>query len=126
VIHSSNPALRSDTLIICHEDNVNQVLAFKRWQNNNVILTIVNLSETSFSGYSYGVATDWQFGQWQQILCSQDADFGGWDNAGNAFYEPWTQADGRIYIKYLYQPAKVECSIISIKRIILSFLTQAV
>jgi 1,4-alpha-glucan branching enzyme len=46
---------------------------------------------------SYGVATG-QAGRWQQILCSQDAWFGGWDGAGNAFYEPWTQADGRIYI----------------------------
>ena len=33
-----------------------------------------------------------------RIRCSQDAWFGGWDGAGNAFYEPWTQADGRIYI----------------------------
>ena len=94
----SNPALRSDTLIICHEDYNNQVLAFKRWRDGNVILTIVNLSETNFTGHNYGIATDRQFGQWQQILCSQDAVFGGWDGAGNAFYEPWTQADGRIYI----------------------------
>ena len=26
-----------------------------------------------------------------QILCSQDAAYGGWDGAGNAFYEPWTE-----------------------------------
>jgi 1,4-alpha-glucan branching enzyme len=33
-----------------------------------------------------------------QILCTQDAAFGGWDGAGNAFYEPWTQLDGQLYI----------------------------
>ena len=25
-------------------------------------------------------------------------DFGGWDGAGNAFLEPWTQPDGRVYV----------------------------
>ena len=37
-------------------------------------------------------------GQWTQILCSQDSRYGGWDGAGNAFYEPHTQGDGKIYI----------------------------
>lgn len=91
-----NPALRSDTLIVCHEDYDNLVLAFKRWRDGNVVLTVVNLGETNFTGY--GVATDSQFGRWRQILCTQDAAFGGWDGAGNAYYEPWTQGDGRIYI----------------------------
>ncbi len=94
----SNPALRSDTLIICHEDYDNQVLAFKRWQDDNLVLTVVSFSETSFNEYSYGVQTNRQTGRWQQILCTQDESFGGWQDAGNAFYEPWTQVDGRIYI----------------------------
>ena len=93
-----NPALRSDTLIISHEDHHNQVLAFKRWADGNVVLTVVNLSDTSFGGHSYGVRTDHRFGQWTQILCTQDAAFGGWDGAGNAFHEPHTQPDGMIYI----------------------------
>jgi 1,4-alpha-glucan branching enzyme len=62
------------------------------------VLTIVNLGETNFGNHGYGVSTDWQLGQWTQILCSQDAQFGGWDGAGNAFHEPWTQSDGRIYV----------------------------
>ncbi len=94
----NNPALRSDTLIICHEDHDNQVLAFKRWRDGNLILSIVNLSEHNFEHHSYGVTTDQQFGQWQQVLCTQDAAFGGWDGSGNAFYQPWTESDGRIYI----------------------------
>ena len=94
----SNPALRSDTLIITHEDYDNQVLAFKRWKDGNLVLTVVNLSERNFGNHSYGVSTDGQFGRWSQILCTQDASFGGWDGAGNAFYDPQTQPDGRVYI----------------------------
>jgi 1,4-alpha-glucan branching enzyme len=36
--------------------------------------------------------------QWTQILCTQDASFGGWDGAGNAFVDPWTWAAGRLYV----------------------------
>jgi 1,4-alpha-glucan branching enzyme len=92
-----NPALRSDSLSIPHRDYTNQVIAFKRWDGSNVILTVVNLGPTNFTDRSYGVAADAR-GQWTQIFCSQDAEFGGWDGACNAFYEPSTQGDGRIYI----------------------------
>ncbi len=94
----ANPALRGDTLIITHEDIDNQVIAFKRWADGNLVLTVVNLGYGNFRNYAYGVSTDNQFGQWTQILCTQDSAFGGWDGAGNAFYEPWTQSDERIYI----------------------------
>ncbi|MDJ0741315.1 MAG: alpha-amylase family glycosyl hydrolase [Gammaproteobacteria bacterium] len=93
-----NPALRSDTLIVTHRDADNQVIAFKRWAGGNLLLCVANLGERSFSERDYGVATDGQSGQWTQVLCSQDAAFDGWDGAGNAFYEPWTQADGRVYV----------------------------
>ena len=93
-----NPALRSDTLIVTHEDYDNHVLAFKRWADGNLVLVVLNLGEANFESHSYGVRTDGQFGQWTQILCTQDAAFGGWDGAGNAFYEPWTQPDGMIYV----------------------------
>jgi 1,4-alpha-glucan branching enzyme len=97
-VRRQHPALRADSLQLPHEDQVNQVLGFIRETAGNVVLTIVNLSEQSFGGHQYGVATGGRFGQWTQILCTQDQAFGGWDGAGNAFYEPWTQADGRIYI----------------------------
>jgi 1,4-alpha-glucan branching enzyme len=56
------------------------------------------MSDRNFTDHSYGVGTGGRFGPWTQILCTQDMAFGGWDGAGNAFHEPWTQADGRIYI----------------------------
>jgi 1,4-alpha-glucan branching enzyme len=93
-----NPALRADSLAIPHEDHTNQVLGFVRQLYDNVVLTVVNLSEQNFIDYSYGVRTGGHNGQWTQILCTQDTAFGGWDGAGNAFHEPWTQADGYVYI----------------------------
>jgi 1,4-alpha-glucan branching enzyme len=93
-----NTALRADSLSIPHEDHPNQVLGFLRQLDDNLILVIVNLSEQNFTHYSYGVRTGGHNGQWTQILCTQDAAFGGWDGSGNAFYEPWTQSDGHLYI----------------------------
>ena len=81
-----------------HEDPDNQVLAFVRKAGDSVVLTIVNLGEQNFADHSYGVRTGGHDGQWTQILCTQDAAFGGWDGAGNAFYDPFTQGDGNVYI----------------------------
>jgi 1,4-alpha-glucan branching enzyme len=97
-IRWENPALRADSLIISHEDHTNQVLGFVRQLYDNVVLTVVNLSENNFTDESYGALTGGHNGQWTQILCTQDAAFGGWDGAGNAFHEPWTQSDGHVYI----------------------------
>ena len=94
----NHSALRSNTLSITHEDEDNGVLAFKRWDGNHVVLAVINMGDRSFSRHDYGVHTGGQKGRWRQILCTQDAEFGGWDGAGNAFYDPWTQSDGRIYI----------------------------
>ena len=93
-----NPALRSDTLAITHEDHHNQVLAFKRWHSGNVVLIAVNLGETSFEGYGYGLDTGGQAGRWRQVLCTQDAAFGGWDGAGNAFADLVTDDRSRIHV----------------------------
>jgi 1,4-alpha-glucan branching enzyme len=96
----TNPCLRSETLDFVHEDYDNDVLAFKRYVpgGNNCVLIVVNIGNESFGNHSYGVRTGGQFGRWTQVLCTQDAVFGGWDGAGNAFHEPWTQSDGMIYI----------------------------
>jgi 1,4-alpha-glucan branching enzyme len=93
-----NPALRADSLSIPHEDAAGQVLGFVRESGDNVVLVVVNLSDRNFSDHEYGVSTGGRSGQWTQILCTQDRAFGGWDGAGNAFYDPWTQPDGRLYI----------------------------
>jgi 1,4-alpha-glucan branching enzyme len=92
-----NPALRSESLGVPHHDPVNQVVGFTREGDGNIVLTVVNLSDRNFSGHGYGVAAGYS-GQWTQVLCTQDAAFGGWDGAGNAFHEPWTQDDGKVYI----------------------------
>ena len=93
-----NQALRANSLEIVHEDYEHQILAFIRTHNDNTVLTVVNLSDHDFGFHGYGVSTDGRFGQWTQILCTQDAAYGGWDGAGNAFHEPFTEADGKIYI----------------------------
>jgi 1,4-alpha-glucan branching enzyme len=99
-IRWANPCLRSETIDVVHEDPSNNVLAFKRYVpgGNNCLLIVVNIGDNNFGNHSYGVRTGGQFGQWTQILCTQDATFGGWDGASNAFHEPWTQSDGMIYI----------------------------
>jgi 1,4-alpha-glucan branching enzyme len=97
-IRWANPALRADSLDITHEDHDNQVLAFVRESGDNVVLAIVNLGDRSFGDHGYGVRTGGRSGRWTQVLCTQDAAFGGWDGAGNAFFEPWTQQDGKVYL----------------------------
>lgn len=99
-VRRNNPALRGETLDPVHEDRENAVLAFKRYLpgGGSCVLTVVNLGDRNFGDHSYGVPTGGQQGRWTQILCTQDAAFGGWDGAGNAFHEPTTQDDGRIYI----------------------------
>jgi len=100
LVRWSNPALRSESLQFTHEDHANGVLAFKRWtpDGSNVVLAVVNVGDQDFAGFDYGVATGGQNGQWTQVLCSQDDRYGGWHGAGNAFHEPWTQGDGKIYV----------------------------
>jgi 1,4-alpha-glucan branching enzyme len=61
-------------------------------------MVVVNCGDHCFRDHEYGVSTGGQGGQWTQILCTQDSDFGGWDGAGNAFYQPSTQSDGKLYI----------------------------
>jgi 1,4-alpha-glucan branching enzyme len=93
----AHPALRNGHLQITHRDP-NGIVAFKRWNDSgDLVLVVVNASDASYGGHGYGVETGHP-GRWQQILCSQDAWFGGWDGAGNAYHEPWTQSDGRIYV----------------------------
>jgi 1,4-alpha-glucan branching enzyme len=93
-----NPALRADSLCVTHEDQDNQVLAFTRASGDNLVLVVVNLGERNFGDHGYGVRTGGNHGQWEQILCTQDAAHGGWDGAGNAYYQPFTTSDGQLYI----------------------------
>ena len=90
--------LRNGSLSWTHEDHNNKVLAFRRDWGDQSILIVVNFGANSFGAHDYGISTGGKQGQWTQILCSQDSAYGGWDGAGNAFYEPSTQGDGNIYI----------------------------
>jgi 1,4-alpha-glucan branching enzyme len=94
----NNPALRADSLDVTHDDRDNGVLAFVREAGDNRVLTVVNLGGRTFRDHDYGVRTGGRHGRWTQVLCTQDAAFGGWDGAGNAFHEPSTQADGHVYL----------------------------
>ena len=97
-IRWEHPALRKGFLEVTQEDINNSTLAFKRWNNEgDIILVIVNAGDHNFDNFRYGVHAG-QTGQWQQVFCSQDAEFGGWNGSGNAYYQPWTQADGNVYI----------------------------
>jgi 1,4-alpha-glucan branching enzyme len=96
----SNPCLRGEHLAVTHVDHANSILAFKRWipGRPGTVLVVVNCGDRSFGDRQYGVATGGQAGQWTQILCTQDAEFGGCDGPGNAYYEPFTQPDGKVYL----------------------------
>jgi 1,4-alpha-glucan branching enzyme len=95
---ANHPALRNGFFEITHEDYSNNILAFKRWNNEgDVLLVVINAGDNTFTDHSYGLNTR-QNGQWQQILCSQDSEFGGWHGAGNAYYDPYNHDDNRIYI----------------------------
>jgi 1,4-alpha-glucan branching enzyme len=88
-------ALRRGSLDWTHEDQNNKVLAFRRDWGDQHVLVVVNFSAKNFTDHSYGVYAGMQ-GQWTQILCSQDSAYGGWDGAGNAYYEPSTRDDGKV------------------------------
>ncbi len=94
-----NPALRSDSAQITHEDRTNQVAAFKRWDTNgNVVLTVVNLSDGQWEHGDYGVALGGESGTWEEIFNSQSPQYGGWDGAGNFAAPKAVQPDGKLYI----------------------------
>lgn len=100
-VRNSFTALRYGDLIWVHARDTNRVLAFIRKDpvNGQILLVVVNLGGTNWApNHSYGIQTGEIKGQWMQVFCSQDAGYGGRDGTGNAYYEPWTQEDGKIYI----------------------------
>jgi Alpha amylase, C-terminal all-beta domain len=74
-----HPALRTDTLKICHWDPTNAVLAFQRWNDQgDVILTVVNIGESQFNNATYGVGMAGNGGTWEELFNSQSPQYGGW------------------------------------------------
>jgi len=94
-----NDAFRRGSFAWAHNRDGNNILAFRRNWGSNVALVVVNLSGVDYvNNHSYGISTGGQGGQWTQIFNSQEAAYGGWDGSGNAYHEPWTQGDGKIYL----------------------------
>jgi hypothetical protein len=59
-------------------------------------VTCAVASNRASTDHSYGVLTGGR-DERTKILCTQDAMSGGWESACNAYCEPWTQADGKLY-----------------------------
>ncbi|MEO5371454.1 MAG: alpha-amylase family glycosyl hydrolase [Magnetococcus sp. DMHC-1] len=100
-VRQYHTALQYGHLTWTHYKDPNGVLAFLRRDpvNGQVVLVVVNFSGTDWiNNHSYGVGVGDIRCQWVQVFCSQDAEYGGWQWAGNAFHEPWTQNDGKIYL----------------------------
>ena len=103
LIRHANRSLRSEEIYYgFHDDHVNNVFAFKRChENGNVILVILNMSDTDFEEHSYGVSAGEHEGNWEQIFCSENVEYGGRDGVWNSSYEP-VMDDGKMHI---YLPA---------------------
>jgi 1,4-alpha-glucan branching enzyme len=94
----ANPALRGDALAVPHVDRDNCVLAIRRWNNDgNVVLAVVNASESEWSFSDYGVMTGEAIGRWREIFNSQAPDFDGYA-LGNPNRDFFVEGDGKIYI----------------------------
>ena len=99
-VRRGHPALRADTLKICHWDPTNAVLAFQRWNDQgDVILTVVNIGENQFDNATYGVGMAGNGGTWEELFNSQSPQYGGWADSGNYLAFPSVQGDGNIYIR---------------------------
>lgn len=94
----TNPALRSDDFQVVHVDHDNQVLAFTRRLYDNDVLVVVNLGDRNFGNHRYEVGAGGLTGQFTEVLCTQDKQFGGWPTAGNGNHRPTPDGNGRIAI----------------------------
>jgi 1,4-alpha-glucan branching enzyme len=94
----NNPALRSDTFEIKHEDTTNGIIAFKRWSHDgNVVLVVVNAGDGEWRFNDYGVWLTGEGGQWREIFNSQAPDFDGYA-CGNPGRTIGVAPDQRLYI----------------------------
>lgn len=78
-LRRSSDAFTSDNLRIVHEDTEHTVLGLMRWAGDDAYLCIAHLSESQWTSGDYVVDTGWGSGrEWELVLNSQAADFGGW------------------------------------------------
>jgi 1,4-alpha-glucan branching enzyme len=93
-----HPALRSPAGNVVHVDYPGQVAAFKRYTyDGDLVLVIVNLSDNSWSNYSYGINLSGEGGAWIEIFNSQSPTYGGFDSTGN-FGDNLGINDGKLFL----------------------------
>jgi 1,4-alpha-glucan branching enzyme len=79
-----HPALRSPSGFVTHNDTRNQVIAFKRYdQNGDVLLVVVNPGDSQWGSNQYGVSLSGDGGTWLEIFNSQAPVYGGINTVGN-------------------------------------------
>jgi len=77
-----HPGLRSHNIEIFHINNLNRVIAFRRWDENEEFLVVASLNNYSFaSGYIIENSCV-EDGNWQEVFNS-DSEFYGGNNVGN-------------------------------------------
>jgi len=83
----NHPALRSPAGQITHTDPSNNVVAFKRWNNDgDVVLVVVNAGDGQWDNTQYAVGLAGDSGSWQEIFNSQAPLYGGINTVGNPGY----------------------------------------
>ena len=91
-------ALRSPSGFVTHSDTQNQVIAFKRYnQNGDVLLVVVNTGNGQWGSNDYGVSLAGDGGTWLEIFNSQAPVYGGINTVGN-YGMFLNSSDGQIWI----------------------------
>ncbi len=67
--------------------------------HGNVILTVVNLSDSQFDQPAYGVNIGGTGDRWEEVFTSQAPQYDGWNISGNFLSDLKVQNDGRFYIR---------------------------
>jgi 1,4-alpha-glucan branching enzyme len=94
-----HPALRSQSLDVTHTDRQNNVLAFRRWnEQGDVVLTVANFSEREWPDFDYAVRTG-AGGAWQEIFNSQAPEFDGYAESGNGPGARHADAGGYVHVR---------------------------
>jgi 1,4-alpha-glucan branching enzyme len=77
------PALRSPNIEVVYVDNVNRILAFRRWNESQNFLIIASFNNTPFNSPNFRLRSS-RLGNetWREIFNSDAAIYGG-DNIGN-------------------------------------------
>ncbi len=80
-LRGSFAALRKDRIEVIHVNDVNRVLAFRRWTNLEELLVVVSLNNSAFQdGYQFD-HPDLFVGGWQMVLNSDLSIYGGTSEA---------------------------------------------